>query len=298
MKMKKLNLQLFAVEENLTVSTDLAPEISIDHVSRLESNIKELQKVLGITEMTPMNEGTNIKIYKLTQANTPGQAPEGEVIPLTKFTRTVAQTIELGLNFFRKETTAKSIQKVGKERAINETDEKLVSNVQKDIKGDFFTKINSGTGTASGTGLQDTLSNIWAELQTVYEDEDVSPVYFVNPKDVAAYLGSAQVTMQQAFGLSYIKDFLGLGTVIVSPKVTQKKPVGTAKENLNGAYVPAGSGDAGSSLGLKADSTGFVGMTHYVAHDKGNIGTLAMSGVVFYPELLDGVIVGTISTGA
>lgn len=292
--MNKINLQLFA-DENVTVSTDLAPEISIDHASRLEGSIKEFQKVLGITEMIPMNEGTNIKIYKLTQTNTPAQAAEGEIIPLTKFDRTVDRTVELSLKFFRKETTAQSIQRVGKDLAINETDEKLISNIQKDIKGDFFASINAGTGSATGTGLQGTLANIWGELQTVYEDEDVSPVYFVNPKDVASYLGSAQVSMQQAFGLSYIQDFLGLGTVIVSPKVTEKKPIGTAKENLNGAYAPAGSGDVGSSLGLKADSTGFVGMTHYVAHETGNIGSLAMAGVVFYPELLDGVVVGTIS---
>lgn len=292
MKMNKLNLQLFA-EENLT--TDLAPEISIDHVSKFEGNIKELQKVLGVTEMVPMSEGTVVKIYKLNQVNTPAQVAPGEVIPLTQFDRKVDRTIELELKFYRKETTAKAIQTSGKEIAINTTDERLVSNIQKQIKKDFFDALAAGTGTASGTDLQDTLSDIWGELQEVYEDEDASPIFFINPKDVSAYLGKAQVEMQQAFGFTYIETFLGLGTAVISPKVAKGKPIGTAKENLHGVFSPASSGDAGASLGLKADETGFVGMTHYIAHDKGNVGTLAMSGVRFYPELLDGVVIGTIS---
>lgn len=294
MKKRFIDLQLFA-EANVTKKADLEPAISVDHVNRITTNIKELQSVLGITEMMPMSAGTTIKIYKMEQVNTPEQVAEGETIGLTKITRTLANTIELVLKKFRRNTTAEAIQKSGKDVAINQTDEKLVSGIQKQIKKDFYALIETGTGTASGTNLQATLAAVWGKLQKVYEDEDVTPIYFVSSDDLADYLGGAQVTMQQAFGLSYIKDFLGLGTVVVSPTLTKGKVVGTAKENLNGAYIPANSGDVATTFGLTSDTTGLVGMKHSANDENATIDTLVMSGVVFYPELLDGVVVGTIA---
>lgn len=290
-----LNLQMFA-ETNVTTSADIAPAISIDHVSRLSTNIKKLMEVLGITEMTPMNEGTNIKIYKFEQTNTPEQVAEGETIALTKIKRVLARTVEITLEKFRRNTTAEAIQKSGKDIAINQTDEKLVGSVQKGIKRGFYDILGTGTGTASGTNLQSALAAAWGALQKVYEDEDVTPIHFVSSDDLAEYLGNATVTMQQAFGLSYIQDFLGLGTVVVSPSLPKGKTIATAKENLNGAYVPANTGDLAKAFGLTSDASGLVGMGHYVVSGNATIDTLVMAGVEFYPELLDGVIVSTIST--
>ena len=297
--MKKIfDLQLFAAE-NTNVAADLEPAISIDCVSRINGNIDELREVLGITEMDAMASGTSIKIYKMEQVNTPAQVAEGETINLTKVERKLARTIELELKKYRRNTTAEAIQKVGREIAINKTDEKLISGIQKEIKNDFYNVLATGTGTAGGATLQATLADTWGEIQKAHEDEDATPIYFVSSDDVAAYLGSAQVTMQQAFGMSYIKDFLGLGTVIVSPKLAKGKVIGTAKENLHGAYIPANSGDVARTFGLTSDATGLVGMTHQAISGNATVDTLVMSGVVFYPEFLDKVIVGTISsTGA
>lgn len=290
----KFNLQLFA-ETNMTKAADLEPAISIDCVSRISGNITELQKVLGITEMESMAEGTTIKIWKMEQTNTPEQVAEGETIGLTKITRTLARTVELVLQKFRRNTTAESIQKVGREVAINQTDEKLLSGIQKGIKKDFFELLQTGTGSASGATLQAVLASVWGTLKKFHEDEDVTPLYVVSVDDVADYLGSAQITMQQAFGLSYIENFLGLGTAIVTPNVAKGKVIGVAKENLHGAYIPANSGDVAKTFGLTSDTTGLVGMTHSVITGNATVDTLAMCGVVFYPELLDGVIVGTMA---
>ena len=115
---------------------------------------------------------------------------------------------------------------------------------------------------------------------------------------MAEDLGGAQITMQTAFGLSYVEDFLGLGTVVVSPRVAKGKTISTAKENLHGAYIPANSGDVAQSFGLTSDSTGLIGMKHSADDTNATINTLAMSGVIFYPERLDGVFVGTINPDA
>lgn len=291
--MKKLKLQLFAAPTNTTVAADLEPAISVDFVSRITQNIAELQEVIGVSELIPMAAGTDIKIYKMSKKNTPSQVGEGETIPLTEIERKLVKTIPLDLNKYRKNTTAEAIQKVGRNLAVNQTDEKMISEIQKDIKKAFYTALATGTGTATGTTLQVTLANLWAKLQGYYEDMDVTPIYFLNPQDVADYLGTAQITMQTAFGFTYIENFLGLGTAIITPQVTAKTVYATAKENLNGAYAPV-SGDVGQTFGLTSDATGLIGMTHQMKSDNATIDTLIMSNVVFYPEFADGVFKGTI----
>ncbi len=288
-------LQLFA-EEGTTTTTDMAPAISVDFTSRISINIVELQKLLGITDLIPMSAGTDIKIYKWEVGALADQVGEGETIGLTKIKRVLANTISLSLDKYRRNTTAETIQKVGRNIAINQSDEKLVGQVQKKTKKSLYEALKKGTGAVTGENLQKVLANLWAKLQEYYEDEDVTPIYFINQQDVADYLGTAQITMQTAFGFTYIENFLGLGTAIISPQVTAKNPIATAKENMRGAYVPM-SGDVAQTFSLMADSTGLVGMTHAVKSSDASIDTLLMSCVKFFPEFQDGVFIGTIGNG-
>ena len=292
---KFFDLQLFA-EANATMSADLEPAISVDCVSRLSSNIDELKKVLGIAEMEPMAAGNTIKIYEMKQVNTPEQVGEGETIAYTKIERKLVRSIDLILEKYRKNTTAEAIQKVGRQMAVNDTDAKLLSGIQKEIKKSFYETLLAGTGAGvSGTGLQAVLASAWGKISKFHEDEDATPIYFVSSDDVADYLGTAQVTTQNAFGFKYIEDFLGLGTAVVTPALAKGKVIATAKENLHGAYIPANSGDVAQTFGLTSDETGYVGMCHSVKSENASVDTLVMAGVVFYPERLDGVFVGTIS---
>lgn len=283
------------VVSNIIKTTDLEPAISVDFTSRIKSNIVELQRILGIADMIPMAAGSTIKVYQTTVGTLPEQVAEGEEIELTKVSRALASTITLTLKKYRKQTTAEAIQRSGRDIAINETDAKLITKIQSVIKGTLYTALGTGSGTAQGATLQACLANLWAALQNKYEDEDVSAIYFVNPSDVASYLGSANISTQNAFGFSYVEDFLGLGTVVIAPQVTSGHPIATAKENLNGAYVPA-SGDLGQSFGLTTDESGLVGMTHYVSGDNASLTTLLMSGVAFFPEAADGIFIGTIGS--
>ena len=293
-KYKYIN-QIFAPEQNTTVTTDIEPAISIDHNNRLVTGIKTLQRALGITAMKPMAAGTQIKQYKLTKTNSPTQVAEGETISLTKITRKLANTFTLTLKKYRKQTTAEAIQQSGYNAAVNETDGKLLGEVRKDIKSAFFATVNAGTGTATaGSNLQTALANLWGALQVYYEDMDVTPVFFINPLDAAAYLGSAAISTQNAFGLTYIENFLGLGNAFVTSAVAQGEPVATVTQNLNGAYVPAG-GDVARTFGLTYDATGLVGMKHYTADSEASVDTLVMSGVVFYAEDANGVFKGSIT---
>ena len=294
-----MNLQLFAVPDNETTTSDLAPAISIDFTSRIADNIATLQRILGIVDMTPMSAGTLIKLYTET-VELADQVEEGETIELSKVTCKPARTIELSLGKYRKQVTAEAIQKYGRDRAINRTDEKLITEVRKQVKRDFFSAISLGTGDAgSHSKLQAALAAVWAALQHRYEDMDVTPIFFISSDDVADYLAEHEITVQTAFGWSYIEKFLGLGTTFVHPGLKKGEVAGTVVENLNGAYVPANGGDLAESFQLTGDESGLVGMTHQIVTDNASITTLLFCSVVFYPEYLDGVIKATIadSTG-
>lgn len=299
MKFYKYLMQMFEVDTNTTVATDMEPAVSIDHSERLVTGIQSLLDILGITELTPMAVGTLVKFYKYSKKNTPEQVAEGEEIALTEYERKQVATYELKLEKYRKRSTAELIQKVGKDKAVNKTDSLLEKDVQKGIKSKFYTFLKTGTGTATaGKSLQPALANLWGALSTYepFVDGDFTPVYFVNPSDIADYLGTAQVTTQTAFGFKYIEDFLGLGMVIIDPSVEAKKPQATVKENLNGVYIPTG-GDVGATFGLTADSTGMVGMKHFLVDGKASIDTLLMSGVTLYAEDLSGIFKGEINSG-
>lgn len=293
------NTLYFAVEDNTTTSTDVDPAISIDHVNRLVSNINTLTKALGITSMKSMAAGDMIKRYKTTVTKGGKQVAEGDVIPLTKVERKPLAPIELKLTPYRKLTTAQAIQKSGRDVALVETDTALVKEIQKDVKADFFKMITAegGTEAAGGKTLQEAIAQAWGSLSVYFEDKDVTPVFFVNPLDVASYLGTAQITTQTAFGFQYIENFLGLGTAFISASVTSGNVYATVSENLNGAYADQ-SGDVSDSFDLTMDESGMVGMTHSRADDRASIQTLIMTGVVFYPEDATGIVKSAINAGA
>lgn len=286
--------QLFEVTANTIVSGDVLPAISIDFETRLIDNINKLREVLGVTYMVPMANGATVNTYK-TEVTVAGQVAEGEVIGLSKVTRKLAKAYPLTLKKYGKLTTAELIQSAGLDRAVNDTDNALLSEIQKEVKKNFFATVGAGTGVApAGKTFQSALANAWGEVNKGYEDIDATPVYFVNPADLANYLGNATITTQNAFGLKYIEDFFGLGTVIVSAAVTEGTVVATAKENLNGAYVNQG-GDIATAFGLTYDESGLVGMKHSTVDERASIYTLIMAGVLFYAEDPTKVYVGSIS---
>ena len=290
---KKIDLQLFAAEANLTAAADLEPAVSIDLTSRMSENISTLLRVISVNEMIPMAVGTTIKMYETKIKTKPTtQAAEGDVIGLTKVERKLKNTFEIALSKYRKATSAEAIQKIGRTTAVDQTDQVLIKSIQKDIKDSFFTLLGTGTGTATAvaTGLQAAMAAAWGAVQTKFDDVDATPIYFISAADSAKYLATAQVTMQTAFGMSYIENFLGMGDTFITPSLTAGTVVATAKENLFCAYIPTSNGEVANTFGLTSDQTGLVGMTHSLATDRATVDTLVMSGVKFFPEDLSAVI--------
>jgi hypothetical protein len=286
-----------AAETNTIMKNDVARVRAIDFVMQFTGSLKKLIEALGVTRKIAVQEGTALKALKVTGTLESGEVAEGELIPLSHYETEEVAIGEAKLNKWRKATTAEAILKGGYEQAVGMTTDKLVKDVQKTVRTDFFNFLATGTGAASGNGLQAALANAWGQLQVLFEDDAVETVYFLNPLDVADYLGNAQVTMQTAFGMNYIENFLGLGTVFMNSSVPQGKLYATAKENVVLYHVNVSSGDIKNAFALTTDETGLVGIREYADEDHARVMDLVMSGVTFFPERLDGIVVGTIAQG-
>ena len=315
----EMNLQLFAdnvttaAETNLITTQQMAKAREVDFVERFSHNIlSKLMEALGVTRKIPMSEGTTMYVYKTTGTLQSGAVPEGEIIPLSQFARTKAPVGEITLMKWRKASSAEAIKKSGYAEAVNETDKKLLSEVQKTIRTSFFTYLTgfvqpaSGTEgqtgyvpavgtTVTGATLQAVLAKSWGKLQVLFENDAAEAVHFINPETIADYLATATITTQTAFGMTYIEDFLGMGTVVMNSQIPVNQVYSTAKENLIMYYLTM-NGDIASAFNLTADQTGFIGIkSGYQNEERAQIESLVMSGIQFLVEYADGVVKGTIS---
>lgn len=288
-----------AAEANVITSKEMKRVREVDFVQQFtHTNLDKLIEVLGVTRKIPMMEGTTMYLYTTTGTLESGAVDEGEIIPLSKYEQTKTPIGEIKLNKHRKAVTAEAIKKSGLQTALVETDAALIRDIQKDIRKNFFDFLNgaiAGSTTTTGAGLQAALANAWGQLQVKFEDDTAQAVYFVNPADMADYLGTANITMQTAFGMNYIENFLGLGTVIMTSQVTKGSFIATAKENIVMYYLTMG-GDVANAFELTTDETGYVGIkSGYQNEERAQIETLVMDGINFFVEYGAGVVKGTIT---
>jgi hypothetical protein len=175
------------------------------------------------------------------------------------------------------------------------TTDAMLKDVQKGIRKSFFDFLATGTGVASGATFQATLAQAWGQLQVMFEDDEIGAVYFMNPLDVADYLATANITLQTAFGMTYVENFLGLGTVIFNSSVPKGKIYATAKDNLVLYYIPVNGADLGEAFSFTADQTGFIGIHEEPDYTNMTASDTVINGMTLFAERLDGVIVGTIA---
>jgi hypothetical protein len=296
--MKKMfNLQLFAVDANTVKAADLNRVRDVDFTERFSTGIETLMKMLGITRKIEKKAGETLKVYKVTGTLESGVVAEGEVIPLSKYKTSYEPIGEAVLKKWRKVTTAEAISEKGYGQAVNDTNDKMLRDIQQGIRSGFVTFLGTGTGAASGATLQATIAQTWGQMQIKFEDTAVQAVHLVNPLDIADYLANAQISTQTAFGFSYVENFLGMGTVIMASDVPKGKVYSTAAENIVLYYIPVSSSDLAQAFDMTADATGLVGIHTGADYSTMTAETVAASGVGLFAEKIDGVIVGSI-TGA
>lgn len=296
--MTKLNLQLFAVDAKTVKSADLAKVRDVDFTERFSTGIGKLMEMLGVTRKIEKRAGEVLKVYKVTGTLENGTVAEGEVIPLSKYNTTYEAIGTAELKKWRKVTTAEAISSKGYGQAVNDTNGKMLKDVQKGIRTQFVSFLATGTAEVTGSGLQATLAQAWGKLQVLFEDTSIQSVYFINPMDAADYLGSAQISTQTAFGLSYIENFLGMGTAIMCSDVPKGKIYATASDNIVLYFINVTAADMAQAFDLTSDETGLIGIHTGPTYDNLSAETVVASGVGLFAENLGGIVVGTISSAA
>jgi hypothetical protein len=286
-----------AAETNTIMRSDLVRVREIDFTLMFSESVRKLVEALGVTRKIAKQAGTVLKTYKATGTLQDGNVAEGELIPLSKYTTEGVDYDTITLKKWRKQTTAEAITDRGYDQAVEMTNDRMLRDVQKGIRTDLFGFLNgelTGAETASGADLQAALADAWGQLQVKFEDDTIEAVYFVNPMDIASYLATAEISTQDAFGMKYVEDFLGLGTVIISSRIAKGTFVATAKENFIAYYLTM-NGDIAAAFNLTADETGFIGIkSGYQNEERAQIESLVMSGIQFLVEYAAGVVKGTI----
>lgn len=275
--------------------------LDIEFANRFEQGVTALMTVFGIETPQTLRAGTQIQMYTVEGALSETEVVPGDEIPLSKYEhKKLGDPYVVELKSYRKATTKQDILKYGFDAAIDKTDNKMIKDIQGGLRKQFFTFLGAGTGAATGTTFQAALANAWGTLlNTLNEkDEDGTPIFFVNPLDVAEYLGAATVNnVETAFGFNYLKSFLGIGDCILDANVPKGTAFATPKENINVYTVDFDAlGEAGFDYAF--DDSGFIGVHHEPKYSNGTAETYADTGVLLFPEVANYIVKATIAPAA
>lgn len=265
---------------------------SIDYAYKFGENFSKFIEALGITRQIPVQDGFTLTMYTAPDVELEdGDVGEGDLIPLSKVTPKPAETKEISLKKYRKVTTAEAIQRYGRDEAINNTDDALVKEVQKSVRDYLFDTVKEyGTEQDNlnpGT-LQGALASAWGSLEVLFEDDEITSVAFVNPMDVATEIANKDISLETQFGLRYYTDVTGT-VVILNNTIPKGEVYATAADNLQVAYISADS-EAYKEFNMFTDEFGYIAVAHGQQLETMSVQTVLASGVLIFPERLDGMI--------
>lgn len=289
-----------AAENNLNTMADLGDIRSIDFVNKFSTNINELLTLLGVTRKMELSNDLKIQTYKWTTTLDKTNPGEGETIPLSKVVRTKDKDYAVSWFKKRRATTAEAIARHGVARAITEADTRVMREIQNGFKETFFTFLKTNPTKVTGEGLQKALAQSWAKIATFNEFDGSPIVSFINPLDAANYLGDTKVgaDASNVFGMTLLKNFLGMQNVIVLPSVPEGKIYTTAVENLVFAYLNVNGGDLGGMFADFTDETGLIGAGRQRQLSNLTYESVFFGANVLFAEIPAGVIEATITAPA
>lgn len=275
---------------------NLAKVRDIDLVNTFTQSIDKLAAMLSTCEPIQAAPGETLHQKHITGKLSTDAYVEGQDIPLSNYTWEDVQTYEVEIKPYRKQATLTEIKKRGYEAAIDKTDAAMVSDIQANIKKGFVDLLATGTATATGATLAACAANCWAELSNKVEEHgfgDVEAVFLANPVDFAKCIGDSEV--YSAFGIAYIENWSGLGTLISTGTVPAGTIYATVKSNVK-LYFAASEGD--DVFGFYTDESGYIAIQHAPELKSLTYDTVAYVGIKFFAEYIDFVVKGSIVTTA
>lgn len=291
-----------AVKDNTITTADTCEALDDEFVENFKKDYDKLAETLDLFGVETLKAGAALYQYKVTGALSTTTPAEGDETPLSKYSVSKEIIGEISLKRYAKLTTAEAILKGGIENAILKTDRHMSQHLRAVALSDFYGYLAKGTGKVSGTvdTLQKALAKADAAIGDAMEkngDQGGTLVHFVNRQDAADYLGEHEVTMQTAFGLTYLESFLGAENVVLTSSVKAGTVTVTPIENIHPYAVDFASlADAG--LDYESDDYGIVGIHHVPDYDRGSVDTYAALGLTIVPEVKDYIVNATFKAGA
>lgn len=290
--------------ENLTTTNQInVTAREVDFVSRFTENWQHLLDLFGIMRPIKKTPGTVLKSKKAGVTLKSGNVSEGEEIPYSQATVVETDYDDVKLEKFRKGVTVEAINKYGYDVAVQKTDDAFLNELQRNVTDRFYAYLNTGTLSVSETNWQKALAMAKGAVINKFKQMHLTVtdvVGFANVLDLYDYLGSANITVQSAFGYQYIKDFLGYSTIFLlsDEEIPRGRVIATPIENIDLYYVDPSDSDF-ARAGLEFTVDGELPIIGF--HVEGNYGTavsdaFALMGMTLFSEYIDGIAVADVDT--
>ena len=289
--------------ENLTNPRDSLPNVytsvtarEMDFVTRFGDNWEALRNIMGIMRPIRKTPGTSLVSYTAEIALESGAVEPGEVIPYSKTTITQAAKTDLTIEKYAKAVPIEDVNKYGAEIAVEKSDDAFLTKLQNIVLTKFYDFLKTGTLTGTAATWQAALAKAQGEVLNKFAtiQKDVTEVVgFANILDAYDYLGAADITVQNEFGLTYIKNFMGYSTLFLLPatQIAKGTVIATPVENIDLYYIDPGDSEF-ARLGLNYTTQGETNLIGF--HAQGNFSTAvgesyALMGMALWAEYLDGI---------
>ena len=275
----------------------------IDFVTRFGKNWDALRKILGIMRPIRKAPGTQLVTYSASIVLESGNVGPGNVIPYSKSTVSKAGMADLTLEKYAKAVTIEDVNQYGAQIAIEKTDEAFLNELQMGVLTRFFDFLKTGTLVDAYTTFQMALSMARGKVLDKFAKMRrtvTNVVGFCNVLDAYAYIGAADITVQTAFGMTYIENFLGYSTLFLlsDPDIPRGMVIALPVENIDLYYVDPGDSEF-ARLGLNYTVQGETNLIGF--HANGNYSTavgesFALMGMALWAEYLDGIAIVYLGT--
>lgn len=271
----------------------------VDLLTRFTRNWQILADLIGISRPIEKEPGTELKATTASIALESGIVAEGASIPKSVATVVEKSYGKIVLEKFSKAVTMETIEKYGAQAAVDKTDDAFITKLLNSIVRRFSAFIQTGTMTNVQTTFQTALAQAKGLVTNLFQTNDLTMtevVGFVNTLDAYTYLGTAQITIQNKFGIEYIKDFLGYRTVFLMPDtiIPRNHVLALPVENVIAYYVrPDHDAFRAAGLDFTVDESP-DGLPVLGLHTNGNYDNFsgemqAAMGLDLFAEYLDGI---------
>lgn len=286
------------------MTTDFSVEArKIDFVSRFTQNWDALREIMGIMRPIRKEPGTVLRSYKAELTLEDGNVAEGEKIPLSKATVTEVTHEDLTIQKYGKGISIEDVDNYGPEIAITKTDEAFLNELQGKVMEDFYAFLKTGTLKDTADSFQMAVALAIGKVKDKFKKlhkDGSRVVVWVNTLDAYRYLGAAQLSVQSAFGIDYIKAFMGAETIILSSEIDEGTVIACPVENIINYYTdPSHSAYARMGLEYTVDGeTNLIGFAIEGDYSTATGKNWAIMGMKLWAEYLDAIAVITVGAGA